>query len=167
MRELSLAIALLVPMLCFGNGAARAQEPVRGCIAVEGVSGQLSCAEGWTPKLLAALTNTAVSIKSPAGLNVATPPTTAPSAILGTLYCYNPNSSVAYIQIYDVASAAGVTVGTTVPTLSFGIPATSANGLPPAMIGIPFFNGIQAAATTTAKGGSAPSTAMDCNATYN
>src|SRR5436190_20858972 len=41
-------------------------------------------------------------------------------------YVYNPNSSVAYVQFFDRASATAVTLNTTVPTISIGIAAWAA-----------------------------------------
>ena len=101
------------------------------------------------PKFADGLTNTAVTIKATAGqLQWAT--------------CYNPSDAVAYVQVYDTAGA--VTVGTTTPVLSLPI-ATGAN-LPitgPAQ----FFNAIKVAATTTATGGSAPSSPLTCSFGFN
>lgn len=73
---------------------------------------------------------------------------------------YNPNSSVAYVQLFDVATATSVTLGTTVPDVILPIPATSgANIL--SDTGIAFANGIKLACTTTATGLTAPSTGLD------
>src|SRR5216117_681653 len=77
-------------------------------------------------------------------------------------YVYNPNSSVAYVQFFDVASGTAVTLGTTTPTLSFGIPATAAANLFDGT-GFQFRNGLKLAATTTATGATAPSTGVDLN----
>ncbi len=78
-------------------------------------------------------------------------------------YLYNPNSSVAYVQIFDVSGA--VTLGTTAPDLTLGIPAGSAANLMDA-VGLDFANAIKIACTTTATGSSAPSTGLDCNFFY-
>jgi hypothetical protein len=76
---------------------------------------------------------------------------------------YNPNATIAYVQLFDLATT--VTLGTTVPTLSLPIPAgASANLLDGA--GIAFDNGIQVACTTTATGSTAPSTGLDVNIFY-
>jgi hypothetical protein len=111
-----------------------------------------SSSGGITPLKLDALTNTAVAIKAAAGQ-------------LYKLYCYNPNSSVSYIQVYNVA-AGSVTVGVTAALQSYGIPATSAGGFALSLVGDQYSTAISAAATTTAGGGSAPSTAVDCNVGY-
>ena len=88
---------------------------------------------------------------------------TVKASASGSLYgVHCLTTVVSYIQIFDVATSGGVTLGTTTPNLSLGGPA---NGLIQhdwtAPIG--FSNGIQVAATTTATGSSAPATAADCN----
>lgn len=105
-----------------------------------------------TPVLKNGLTNTASSVVS------------SVAATLEDYYIYNPNASVAYVQIYDVATAGAVTVGTTTPKWSIGIPATSAANI--ARMGLSFASGIQVAATTTATGSTAPGTALDANFGY-
>lgn len=105
-----------------------------------------------TPILKNGLTNTASAVVS------------STAATLKSYFVYNPNSSVAYIQIFDIATAGGVTVGTTVPKWSIGIPATS--GANVAGLNLSFASGIQVAATTTATGSTAPSTALDANFGY-
>ncbi len=144
--------ALLLSMLA-APFAARAQQQVSGCVEsfTNGVLGGRTCAP-WTPMLLNAIAGTVVKVKGSAGL-------------LGTVYCYNPGGAVAYLQIFDVATAAGVTLGTTAPKLSLGIPSTLASGLGPAFVGIEFLAGIQVASTTTVNGNTGSS--MDCNVTYN
>lgn len=107
---------------------------------------------GWTLHEDDALTNTAVAIKASGGQ-------------LGKLYCYNPNASVAYIQIYNVI-AASVTVGTTAHAQSYGIPATTAAGYSISP-GDQYATAISYAATTTPGGGTAPGTALTCNVSYN
>lgn len=80
-------------------------------------------------------------------------------------YFYNPNSSVAYVQLFDVASATSVTLGTTAPNMVLGIPATSGANLSDA-IGIAFTLGIKFACTTTETGNIAPATGLTCNFWY-
>jgi hypothetical protein len=77
-------------------------------------------------------------------------------------YIYNPNSTVAYVQFFDVAGGTGVTLGTTTPVLTIGIPATAAANLVDGT-GLAFARGIKVAATTTATGSTAPSTGLDAN----
>lgn len=105
-----------------------------------------------TPVLKNGLTNTASSVVS------------SVAATLEDYYIYNPNASVAYVQIFDVATAGAVTVGTTTPKWSIGIPATSAANI--SRLGLACANGIQVAATTAATNGTAPGTALDANFGY-
>lgn len=107
------------------------------------------------PVLLNALSTSVTAVK------------TSSAGRLGAIYCYNANASVAYLQIFDVATAAGVTLGSTVPKLSLGVPTAQSSGLGPAVLGITFQNGIQVAVTTTATGNSATASGMDCNAAVN
>lgn len=95
-----------------------------------------------------ALTSTAQAIKASAG------------QVYGW-YIYNPNASAQFVQFYNVA-AASVTVGTTSPLFMLTIPATSAANVE-FTNGITFSNaGFSCAATSTAGGNGAPSTALDC-----
>lgn len=99
-----------------------------------------------------ALTSTAQVIKASAGT-------------LKGYYIYNPNSSAQFVQFYNTA-AASVTVGTTNPLFMITIPATSAANLW-MTDGINFSNaGWSWAATATAGGNGAPSTALDAVAWY-
>lgn len=106
---------------------------------------------GWTPKSLIALSNTKTAIKAGAGT-------------FGGYMFYNPNSSVVYLQVWNVAIGS-ITVGTTAPTYVIPIPATAGAN-------VEFTNGINhsaeinIAATTTATGSTAPSTAIDGFALY-
>lgn len=92
-----------------------------------------------------AITNTVVTVKGSAGT-------------FGGYFIYNANSSVAYLQVFDVSGS--VTLGTTRPDLVFALPAGAAANLEIAN-GVAFANAIKIAATTTASGSSAPSTALD------
>lgn len=94
-----------------------------------------------------ALTSTAQVIKASAGQ-------------LYGYYVYNPNSSAQFVHFYNTA-AASVTVGTTNPLFTLTVPATAAANL---MFphGVIFSNaGWSCAATATAGGNGAPSTALD------
>ncbi len=110
---------------------------------------------GWTPKRLSALSTTVTAVKSSA------------AGQLGMIQCGNTNASQGYVQIFDVATAGGVTLGTTVPNLSIPIAATNTGGYTLSLQGMQFANGIQVAATTTATGSTALGTALDCNAGFN
>lgn len=124
-----------------------------GANTIGNVTAALGTTNGWTPKLLNALSTTVVSIKSSAGE-------------VGMLQCYNPNSSQAYIQVFNIASGS-VSLGSSTPTLSIPIGPTATGGWALANPGINFSTAISIAATTTATGSTALSTAVDCNAVYN
>lgn len=85
----------------------------------------------------------------------------------GNLYGYhiqNPNSSDAWVQFYN-AAAADVTVGTTTPKLSLVVPANGAiEHIGP--IPVEFSTAITYAATTTAAGGTDPTTGLVGNLFY-
>lgn len=78
----------------------------------------------------------------------------------------NPNATLVYVQIFDASSAASVTLGTTPPTLWFGIPAnngvTDGSFIPPYV----FVNGIVVAVTTTPTGNTAPASNVPVVLTY-
>lgn len=94
-----------------------------------------------------ALTNSAQAVKAAAG------------QVYGW-YIYNPNSSAQFVQFYNTA-AASVTVGTTNPLFMLTIPATAGANVEYTN-GIEFTNaGFSIAATSTAGGNGAPSTALD------
>lgn len=69
------------------------------------------------------------------------------------LTAVNTTGSAAYIQLFDAAAAADVTLGTTVPTLVFKSAASDPMD-PPHFPedGVRFVNGVVAASTTTATG---------------
>ena len=102
------------------------------------------------------ISNTVTAIKA-SGTNT-------PSTLYGW-YFFNNNSAVSYCQIFDVSATGSVTLGTTAPTMSFGIPAFGgANAFPNQ--GIKFSNGIVIAMTTTRAGSTAPTTSVDYNIFY-
>jgi len=114
----------------------------------------LGVSHGWTPVRLAALSNTATTIKTSGGQ-------------LGKVYCANPNTSFAYLQVYN-ALIGSITVGSSpTPTQSYGIPPTNASGYVMDLVGDQYGVAISVAATTTASGGTAPTIALDCNVSYN
>lgn len=84
---------------------------------------------------------------------------------LGGYYIYNPNATVAYIQVFNKALVADVTLGTTVPDLVFAIPATGAANLE-LTNGRLMRLGIMIAATTTATGLTAMGAACTTNIFY-
>lgn len=105
---------------------------------------------GWTNVLESALSTTVSSVKASAGE-------------FGGYFCYNPNTTVEYIQVFNASS---VTLGTTTPLMSLGIPPSSAANLN-IQNGINFSTAIQVAATTTPTGSTAPTTALNCNFWFN
>lgn len=145
------------------NSATSAHTCSTGGASLQGCLGQidddvkaapsLGTSGGITPLKLNALSNSAVAIKAAAGQ-------------LFMLQCGNTNASEEYVQIYNVASGS-VTVGTTASAISIPIAATSTGGFALSLVGMQFGTAISAAATTSATGGSAPSTALDCNVGYN
>lgn len=153
MRHLFVTAACAAVALALACAPASAQTVTRLCVNVPNASAAPNCVESWSPQLLHALAATVTQVKGAAGL-------------LGSIYCYNPNATVGYVQIFDAASTGAVTLGTTAPKLSIGIPATSGNGIPLSAIGITFLTGIQVAATTTATGSTGVSTGLECNAMY-
>lgn len=84
---------------------------------------------------------------------------------IGAYHFSNPNASMCYCQVFD-ALAANVTLGTTPPLFSFGIPAT---GVVAAAWGANrnpdynFQNGILIAMTTTRAGSTGPGSTVDYN----
>ena len=98
-----------------------------------------------------ALTNTAQAIKASAG------------SLVG-YFIYNPNSAAVFVQFYNTASGS-VTVGTTSPLFMLTIPPFGAANLwMPG--GIAFATAMSWAATSTAGGNSAPTTALGAVAWY-
>jgi hypothetical protein len=87
----------------------------------------------------------------------------------GSLYAYaigNANASTCYLQIFN-ATAANVTLGTTVPVLSIPVPSSSISGT--VYLSFPqiyFSNAISIAATTTYGGSTTCSTGMTVNLWY-
>lgn len=80
---------------------------------------------------------------------------------LKMVYVLNTVAAVTYFQIF-FKPAASVTVGTTVPDLSFGIPASAAFSLPIPPNGIRCGgNGITVASTTTREGSTGAATAYN------
>lgn len=98
-----------------------------------------------------ALTSTAQAIKASAGKLVG-------------YFIYNPNATAQFVQFYNTAQGS-VTVGTTTPLFMVTIPATSgANLWMPG--GVAFGTAMSWAATSTAGGNGAPTTALDAVAWY-
>ena len=98
----------------------------------------------------AGITNAAVSIMTAAGK-------------ITYLSIENVNTSKCYLQIFDVASAGSVTVGSTIPKWSFPI---APGGVQEFLVALRFVNGCAIAATTTYGGATAPTSASLVNAAY-
>ena len=96
------------------------------------------------------LTNTVVYVKTSAGE-------------LGGYIVFNPNSTVAFVQVFDAAS--GVTLGTTRPAMVIPVPPTSGANLEFAN-GVSFTSGIGIAATTSDSGSTAPSSGITTTIVY-
>lgn len=80
--------------------------------------------------------------------------------VLAGWYFFNPNAVTAFVQVFDTTGT--VTLGTTVPDNSFGVPATgAANQLDGS--GITFTNGLKFACTTTEDGSTANASGLTVN----
>lgn len=78
------------------------------------------------------------------------------------------NAAKTYVHLYNAASAAGVTVGTTPPVLSFVVPASGGTDMPISRIGIGGFSlGIVIAACNALTGNTNPTTAILVNFYFN
>lgn len=77
---------------------------------------------------------------------------------------FNSNSSAAYVQFFN-ATTGSVTLGSTTPVLSVGIPA-GASSSPALDIGWGFATAITVAVTTTRTGSTSPSDTVDLNIAY-
>ncbi len=83
---------------------------------------------------------------------------------VGGWYFYNNNAAVCYVQLWNTAQGS-VTVGTTAPVISLGVPANAgANLAIPS--GLAFSTAITIAATTTRAGASACTNGVDANVWY-
>ena len=77
---------------------------------------------------------------------------------LAGYHLLNPGASAAYIQFFDAAAIADVTVGTTTPKFSLGLPATG-GAARTCSFPIRFVKGVVIACTSTATGSGAPNAA--------
>jgi hypothetical protein len=139
--------------------AATGNVTVTGCLrqAVQLLGGAVplgSASGGMSTKTLAALSNTAIAVKASAGQ-------------VYSAQCTNSDAThFAFIQIFNVA-AASVTMGTTAPAKFVGIPPASNAGFTFSLVGNQYATAISAGAATTATGGTAPTTAIDCTVDFN
>ncbi|HEV2178344.1 MAG TPA: hypothetical protein VGU20_31105 [Stellaceae bacterium] len=128
-----------LPALAAGTNAV-------GQVNVSPVSGQ-----GWPSTYSGSIAATVTAVKTSAGT-------------LGAYYIDNPNASMAYVQIFD-AAVASVTLGTTAPKWSIGIPASGAANLE-FVNGLKFSTAITIAVTTTRAGSTGPGSTVDINIAY-
>lgn len=78
---------------------------------------------------------------------------------------YNSNVAVAYLQLFDAASVNAVTLGTTVPIKSIGIPGAG-RASRDFSNGMSFANGLVLAISTTRLGLTGPVATVDYNFLY-
>jgi len=131
------------------------------------ISGSGTVTPFWST--LSAMPNPFITLAS--GTNVATgsigatkTAIKASGGIVYGWYFYNSNSTVAYVQFFNLASGS-VTLGTTAPTMSLGVPPLSgANLLEESGIG--FNAAITIAITTTRAGSTGPTNTVDYNLFY-
>ena len=81
---------------------------------------------------------------------------------VGGWFIYNPNTSTVYVQFFN-AQASAVTLGTTAPVYSLGIPPSSAANIAPGMVGLEHVTAISIAITTTRAGLTGPASTVDYN----
>lgn len=81
---------------------------------------------------------------------------------VGGWYFFNANTSTAYVQFFNT-QASGVTLGTTPPVYSLGIPALGAANVAPGMVGIAHATAISIAITTSRAGSTNTASTVDYN----
>jgi hypothetical protein len=115
------------------------------------IAGQAGTAVTWLSGAYLNLTNVVQAIKASAGR-------------LYGWQIFNPNTTPIWVQMFYQA-VASVTLGTTAPTMSLGIPAGGTSSLM-SDIGMASGTAWTAAATTTRNGSTAPATNVDANFFY-
>lgn len=118
----------------------------------------LALALGWSSRPEAQINSRAFPVRANALSNGAVT-INGSGGILDTLLCVNNAATPAYVQLFNTATS--VTLGTTTPTLSFGMAVSGIVDLSGSAIW--FSSVIKAACTTTATGSTAPSPTCDCN----
>ena len=103
----------------------------------------------------------ATPLLMPAVLATALPARLQAPVCVESLHVYNASDAAAFVQLFDAASLADVTVGTTVPKWSIGLATATSTHLIDCQVN--FMLGLVVAATTTATGSSAPSAALVVN----
>jgi len=81
-------------------------------------------------------------------------------------YIYNPNASVCFADLFDLASAS-VSLGSSTPAISLGIPGSSAANISPNALAVANFGAAISVASVTATGGASTcATGMVVNLWY-
>jgi len=75
----------------------------------------------------------------------------APAILMG-VSIVNNQAAVIFVQVFDIATAGGVSLATTNPDYEFSVAASTSAVLELPVGGVKFRNGIQVASTTTEKG---------------
>lgn len=147
-RIFSIALGAFFMLALLSHGT-HAQGVTRVCDQVG-----FNCNETFTSSPQVGLSTTVKLVKASPG-------------IVSIVHCWNPNTSQIYVQLFN-ALPTNVTLGTTAPVAFIPIAATSTGGwsISPLALG-GFRTAISVAATTTATGAGAPSTAPDCDIYYN
>ena len=114
------------------------------CLALFAFTATAANNPGATPYTNSALTTTLVQVF------------TGPAVITGENIS-NVSNAVIYVQFFDAASTAGITLGTTPPYAWVAVPVNGVLDGPSSIVGLGFKNGIVAAVTTTPTGLTAPS----------
>src|SRR5436309_1877376 len=76
---------------------------------------------------------------------------TSQAGIVQRIVVVNAQAVAGFLQVFDVATAGAVTLGTTNPTWEFGFAASVSVDVPLPIAGLKFRNGLQAASTTLEK----------------
>lgn len=134
-------------------------------MAIYSVGGSYTVAQSTASSLRTALgtaTSGGVSSYLYEGLSTTVQTVKSSAGMVYGWVIYNPNTSVAYVQVFNTTS---VTLGTTTPLYSIPVPASGvASEFNP--VGITHDTAIAIAATTTMKGNTAPATGLDVNFFY-
>jgi hypothetical protein len=154
-------IAELTAEITGGRGQAVGSQ----AIAVFSAGGTCAVTQGTASSLRAALgtaTGGGVSSYNYAGLSTTVQTIKSSAGMVYGWVIYNPNSSVAYVQVFNTTSP---TLGSTVPLYSIPVPAGQTTT---ALfdVGITHGTAIAVAATTTMRGSTAPSIGLDVNFFY-
>lgn len=118
---------------------------------------------GGTPVSIVPSTQGGIDAASGSGNKTKVVVKAAPGQVYGW-FIDNPNDEISYVQFFD-ALTAGVTVGTTAPKFSIGIPAQGGSNVA-WPTGIEFQTGIVIAMTTGRANNTDPTNTVDYNIFY-